>query len=213
MVVLAFQRANVAIQIYSELVEDPLLEGRQFMFNHLTQVLVAARFAANKHRHQRRKDPGASPYINHAIDVATILADQGGVTDVTLLVAALLHDTVEDTETSIEELNDHFGDQVGALVAEVTDDKSLPKQRRKQLQVETTPQKSVGAKQLKIADKISNVRDLSEDSPADWDLARKIEYLNWAQAVVAGCRGVNPQLEILFEQVAAEALQRLAPEV
>ena len=182
------------------------------MSNDSLQILRAARYSATKHRNQRRKDPEGLPYVNHTIEVAMILAEQGDVTDVKLLMAALLHDTVEDTDTSFRELAESFGDEVRELVAEVTDDKSLPKQRRKELQVETAAQKSVRAKQLKIADKICNVRDLSGDSPANWDLTRKIQYLDWATAVVAGCRGVNSQLESAFDQEVRLARKRLSTE-
>ena len=182
------------------------------MSNDYLQILCAARYSATKHRDQRRKDPAGSPYVNHTIDVATILAEQGGVTDVKLLMAALLHDTVEDTDTSFHELAASFGDEVCELVAEVTDDKSLPKQRRKQLQVETASEKSERAKQLKIADKICNIRDMSGDSPANWELTRKIQYLDWATAVVEGCRGVNSQLESAFDQEVCQARERLSTE-
>jgi guanosine-3',5'-bis(diphosphate) 3'-pyrophosphohydrolase len=180
------------------------------MSRDLSRILLAASFSARKHRNQRRKDAEESPYVNHAIEVATVLAVEGGVTDVDLLVAALLHDTVEDTQTTLEEVATHFGDDVKGIVGEVTDDKSLPKQRRKQLQVETAAHKSARAKELKIADKICNVRDIDRDSPANWDTARKIQYMKWATAVVDGCRGVNPQLEALFDELVVSVRQRLS---
>ena len=177
--------------------------------NEIEHLLHAATFAAEKHRDQRRKDVEASPYINHPLAVATLLAADGGVTDVELLTAALLHDTVEDTRTSREEISHHFGNAVSALVAEVTDDKALPKARRKELQVKNAPHKSERAKQLKLADKICNIRDLDADSPANWDVKRKAEYLNWAVRVIDGCRGVNASLEQLFDQAVLQARERL----
>lgn len=177
--------------------------------NETELLLRAAAFAAEKHRHQKRKDADASPYINHPLAVAALLAGTGGVTDVELLAAALLHDTVEDTETSHAEICASFGSGIGALVAEVTDDKSLPKARRKQLQIENAPHKSERAKQLKIADKICNVSDIDAISPANWDMERKSLYLDWAMCVIAGCRGVNQALEGLFDQAIAEARERL----
>lgn len=171
--------------------------------------MLAASFAADKHRDQRRKDTGASPYINHPLAVAAVLANDGGVTDAELLTAALLHDTVEDTAASHDEIMELFGQEVGDLVAEVTDDKSLPKERRKQLQIENASHKSDRAKQLKIADKICNVRDIDAASPADWDADRKAQYLDWAICVVDGCRGVNQTLDQLFDQVMIEARDRL----
>lgn len=170
----------------------------------LESILGALRFAAAKHRDQRRKDHKASPYINHPIDVAELLLRAGKVVDVELLQAAILHDTIEDTETTPEELEDVFGVAVRTLVEEVTDDKTLPKADRKRLQIEHTPKVSAGAKQIKLADKTSNVRDMAHAPPRDWPLERRIEYLEWSREVVAGCRGVNASLEEEFDRVAAE---------
>lgn len=175
----------------------------------MARILRAAEFAALKHREQRRKDPASSPYINHPLNVAAVLADAGGVEDADLLIAAILHDTVEDTQTTPAELRAHFGDAVEHLVAEVTDDKSLPKEKRKELQVAHAPHKSDAAKQLKLADKICNVRDMTDDSPAGWPPARKVQYLDWATKVISGCRGVNPELERLFDEEMAAARGRL----
>jgi guanosine-3',5'-bis(diphosphate) 3'-pyrophosphohydrolase len=169
-------------------------------------LLHALAFAAERHRRQRRKDAEASPYINHPIAVATILADAGAATDEPLLVAAILHDTVEDTESSFDEVETRFGATVANLVREVTDDKSLPKELRKQLQIEHAASASARGKQLKIADKISNLRDIASSPPADWSLARRRQYLDWARAVVAGCRGVNVELDRAFDEALAEAL-------
>ena len=179
------------------------------MSNDLSRLLFAATFAADRHRGQRRKGPGASPYINHPLAVAALLADDGGITDVELLMAALLHDTVEDTHTSRDEITELFGNAVGDLVAEVTDDKSLPKERRKQLQIENAAHKSDRAKQLKIADKICNLRDIDAASPAGWDRDRKAQYLAWAVQVVEGCRGVNSALDQLFDETISQARDRV----
>ena len=168
-------------------------------------LLKAIAFAAEKHRRQRRKDAEASPYINHPIAVATVLAGEGGVSDQATLLAAVLHDTIEDTQTSFAELEGHFGPAVAALVREVTDDKSLKKDERKRLQVEHARASSPRAKQIKIADKISNVRDIAVSPPADWPLERRREYLTWSERVVAGCRGVNPKLDQAFDETVGEA--------
>lgn len=164
-------------------------------------ILRAIKFAADKHRNQRRKDAEQTPYINHPIAVAETLASIGGVNDVDLLLAAILHDTVEDTDTTPEELEEQFGSAVRTLVAEVTDDKSLPKAERKRLQIENTPHKSDNAKQLKLADKLCNISDITFHSPSAWPLDRKLDYITWAEQVVAGCRGVNAKLERHFEKV------------
>jgi len=162
-------------------------------------------FAADKHSRQRRKDADASPYINHPIAVAAVLAVEGDVTDGPTLVAAILHDTVEDTETTFEELSGQFGEDVSNLVHEVTDDKSLDKAVRKQLQIEHAAKSSAKAKQIKLADKICNIREIMSGPPADWSLQRRYEYLDWAQKVVCGCRGVNEKLEQVFDNAMKQA--------
>ena len=171
--------------------------------------LHALTFAAEKHRNQRRKDADASPYINHPIAVASVLATEAAVSDEATLLAALLHDTVEDTGTTLQELEQLFGTEVAALVGEMSDDKSLPKETRKQLQVEHAPGASPKAKRLKIADKICNIRDVAENPPAGWSLDRRREYLDWTERVVAGCRETDPVLEALFDRALRDARIRL----
>lgn len=170
-----------------------------------TRLLMALAFAAEKHRHQRRKDAAASPYINHPIAVANTLAVEGRVTDEAILLTACLHDTVEDTETTFEEIEEIFGTEVTNLVRNVTDDKSLEKAQRKQLQIEHAATASDKAKQIKIADKICNVRDITNSPPQDWSLQRRSEYLEWSQKVVSGCRGVNLRLERAFDDAIKKA--------
>ncbi len=157
-------------------------------------LLKAIEFASRKHSTQRRKDKEASPYINHPIAVAHLLADTGGVTDPVTLMAAVLHDTIEDTETTAEELEAQFGPAVREVVEEVTDNKSLEKAVRKQRQIDHAPNLSKQAKTIKLADKIANVQDVTDAPPAHWDLARRIDYLEWTESVVAGCRGTNAPL-------------------
>ncbi len=157
--------------------------------------------AAGKHQGQRRKGVDASPYINHPIGVAHLLADIGGITDLDTLVAAILHDTIEDTETTADELEKQFGRTVRGVVVEMTDDKTLDKAVRKQLQIEHAPDLSPRAKAIKLADKISNMRDVLESPPADWSRARRIEYLDWTERVVAGCRGTNDHLERHYDEI------------
>ena len=175
----------------------------------LGEILRALGFAADKHRNQRRKDAEASPYINHPIAVACVLAGEAGLSDSVLLLAAILHDTVEDTETTFEELRREFGVEVATLVHEVTDDKSLPKVHRKQLQIEHATTASPRAKCLKIADKICNVRDVTASPPVNWPPRRRREYLDWAAQVVDRCRQVEPALDKIFdEDVLSGALGR-----
>jgi (p)ppGpp synthase/HD superfamily hydrolase len=173
--------------------------------NPVSKVLEAALFAAEKHRHQRRKDHAATPYINHPLGVAKIMCE-AGIEDVDVLVAALLHDTVEDTETTPSELAERFGPRVASLVAEVTDDKSLLKAERKRLQVATAADKSDGARLIKIADKIANLRDLADHPPA-WDDERMEAYRVFSAEVIAQATGVSAQLDAM---AAAELVKRSA---
>lgn len=158
-------------------------------------LLETVHFAAEKHRNQRRKDPEETPYINHPIGVARILSHEGGVTDIEVLQAALLHDTVEDTDTSVAELEAAFGPTVARIVQEVTDDKSLPKQERKRQQVEHAPHCSHQAKLVKLADKLYNLRDLNRCTPTGWTAERVQEYFLWASQVIKGLKDTNPALE------------------
>ncbi|MDH3251810.1 MAG: HD domain-containing protein [Ignavibacteria bacterium] len=164
-------------------------------------LLKAVHFAAEKHREQRRKDRAASPYINHPIEVAHLLATLAGVTDSDTLIAAILHDTIEDTETTAEELEQEFGGRVRSLVEEMTDDKTLPKELRKQLQVENAPGISEAAKCIRLADKICNVRDVTDAPPEHWSIERRRGYLDWTEEVVSGCRGVHETLERHYDDV------------
>ena len=172
-------------------------------------VLSAASLAATRHTTQRRKDAVASPYINHPLALADILASEGGVEDAEVIAAALLHDTVEDTETSIEELVTRFGERVASMVAEVTDDKSLDSAERKRLQIVKAASKSPGAKLVKLADKIANLRDLASAPPADWSDERRLGYFEWARNVIYGLRGSNTSLEAAFDKAYARGIRSL----
>jgi (p)ppGpp synthase/HD superfamily hydrolase len=175
-----------------------------------TILLKAVQFAAVKHQTQRRKDVDASPYINHPIEVAHLLADVGGVTDLDTLVAAILHDTIEDTETTPGELEEEFGPTVRKVVEEMTDDKTLEKAMRRELQIKHAPTLSYRAKAIKLADKIANMRDVIENPPSHWPPARRIEYLEWTERVVAGCRGTNAALERSCDEVLKKGRTTLA---
>ena len=165
----------------------------------VAQLFTALGFAAHKHRDQRRKDVDATPYINHPIAVAKVLIDIGKIDDINILCAALLHDTIEDTETSAEELTREFGPAISEIVQEVTDDKTQPKQVRKQAQIDHAPHLSTKARAVKLADKISNLRDVSDCPPPDWTLERRQEYFDWAKRVIDGLRGDWPELEEAFD--------------
>jgi guanosine-3',5'-bis(diphosphate) 3'-pyrophosphohydrolase len=165
-------------------------------FGLLTRALA---FAARKHRDQRRKDAEASPYINHPIALAELLVHAGGIDDPVVLAAALLHDTLEDTETTLAELRAAFGAEIAAIVAEVSDDKSLEKQERKRLQIEHAPALSHRARLVKLADKTCNLRDVADHPPAGWSLRRRQEYFDWARSVVDRIRGTHAALESVFD--------------
>jgi guanosine-3',5'-bis(diphosphate) 3'-pyrophosphohydrolase len=167
------------------------------------RIVDAAAFAADRHRHQRRKDVHATPYINHPLQLAHVLMAEGDVDEVDTIIAAILHDTIEDTKTTADEIEARFGKEVAGVVMEVTDDKSLSKERRKQLQVEHAAHLSRRAKAVKLADKICNLRDVAASPPAGWELARKQEYFDWAKRVVDGLRGSYPKLEQAFDEAYA----------
>ena len=173
-------------------------------------LLEALQFATVKHRHQRRKNSEAVPYINHPIEVATTLWKVGGIREITTLMAALLHDTLEDTDATEQEILEQFGKEVLSLVEEVTDDKNLSKQQRKLKQIETAPNKSIAAKQIKLADKICNIYDIAHSPPCDWSLERRQEYLDWTMKVIAGLRGTNSALETHYDTILSQARATIA---
>jgi guanosine-3',5'-bis(diphosphate) 3'-pyrophosphohydrolase len=170
----------------------------------IRKVLEAACFAAQKHVNQKRKGAAGEPYINHPLEVAQLVSSALSEPDADLVAAALLHDTVEDTDVTEEELIRRFGADVAALVAEVTDDKSVEKQERKRLQIEHAPKKSVRAQTIKLADKISNLRGILTSPPANWSLQRQQEYIAWAKQVVDRLAAPNPVLKAEFANTLAK---------
>jgi (p)ppGpp synthase/HD superfamily hydrolase len=181
----------------------------------LAALLRAAEFAAHAHRTQRDKGELGGPYVNHLIEVARLLADAGA--PLTVVLAGLLHDTVEDSDQDPDSITHdrlvaEFGETVARIVAEATDDKSLPKETRKALQVKQAPQTSDAAKMLKLADKISNLRAITASPPANWDHARRVEYVGWAGRVAVGLKGANPALDALFDATYRDAMTQLAHE-
>ena len=174
----------------------------------LMQFARAADYAARRHIAQRRKGERGEPYINHLTEVTALLAEATDGADPVLLLGGLLHDVVEDTDATIEDLSEHFGTEVADLVAEVTDDKSLPQAERKRLQIETVARKSQRAKLLKIADKTSNLRSLVASPPMEWTGQRLADYVDWAARVVDACRGLNTALDAAFDTAYAQARAR-----
>ena len=176
----------------------------------LPMLSRALRFAALKHRRQRRKDAEASPYINHPIAVLSILSEEAAVDSTHVLCAAVLHDTIEDTETSAEELEAAFGPDVLQTVLAVTDDKALPKAERKRQQILRASSASHEARLVKLADKIANLRDLADQPPHDWDAARRLAYCSWAMDVIDQLRGTHAELERLFDLAHARCVAMVA---
>uniref|UniRef100_A0A7E4VTP5 Guanosine-3',5'-bis(diphosphate) 3'-pyrophosphohydrolase MESH1 n=1 Tax=Panagrellus redivivus TaxID=6233 RepID=A0A7E4VTP5_PANRE len=168
-------------------------------------IVKATDFAARRHRMQRRKDPHQTPYINHPVGVAYILTNEAKITDPIILAAAILHDTVEDTKTTHEELLEVFGKEVATIVAECTDDKSQPTAVRKQAQIDNGASHSRHAKIVHLADKLYNLRDLERVAPIGWDRKRIREYANWSRKVLEQLTGAHPGLE----QSVAEVIDRL----
>jgi (p)ppGpp synthase/HD superfamily hydrolase len=174
-------------------------------------VLRAADMAARWHVHQRRKGIAQEPYINHLLEVASLVAEATGGTDPDAVIAALLHDAIEDQGVASEVLASEFGQNVADIVLEVTDDKALPKVERKRKQVENAGKKSHKAKLIKLADKTSNLRTIAISPAADWSVERRLEYIEWAKSVVTGLRGTSPWLEQQFDEAAAVAVRSLNP--
>ncbi len=181
-----------------------------------TKVFKALEFAAVRHKHQVRKGEVKIPYINHPINVVTLLTEYEE-NETNLLSAAALHDVIEDTakgKNEIDELSkiikEEFGDKVLEIVLEVSDDKTLPYQERKRLQIKNTPFLSNEGKKLKISDKICNIRDMMKHPPTDWSADRKATYLEWAKNVIEGARGVNPNMEAYFDKIIQKAYHSLA---
>ena len=171
-------------------------------------IIDAIAFAAYAHRNQRRKDKDKTPYINHPLALMRTLAVEAGTTDEDVLRAAALHDFIEDCcgpgkEWTVEEgrnlVRERFGETVLEYVEALTDDKSLEKEERKRRQIEHAPHAPHGAKLVKLADKIANLRDIVATPPADWDEDRRRHYFDWAERVVAGIRGAHPGMESLFD--------------
>ena len=173
----------------------------------LKLIINAAVYAAEKHKYQRRKGFNQVPYINHPLKVAEVLINCGEE-DINMIIAAILHDVIEDTDATTEELSEKFGATVSQLVLELTDDKELPIAERKELQVQNSQYLSVSAKKIKIADKICNISDIVH-YPLEWTLERRLGYLEWTEQVIEGCRGVQPELEAAFDAVLKDGLEQL----
>lgn len=177
--------------------------GEGLIQKDIIRIIDAIEFAAEKHRFQVRKNPDQTPYVIHVIGVADNLIAIGKVREADIIIGGLLHDTVEDTQTTFEEIEKRFGQHVASFVNEVTDDKSLPKEERKQLQIEHAPDKSAGAAQIKLADKLYNLTDLFNNPPSDWEKERVDQYFRWAKSVVDHLPWVNASLKNSVDSIIA----------
>lgn len=200
---LAHENAKVLKQFdaFAETLKKAYVSGEGLIHKDIYRIIDAITFSADKHRFQVRKDPEQTPYIIHPMGVANILMTIGNVRDVDIIIGALLHDTVEDTQTTFGEIEQRFGMRVANFIREVTDDKTLPKEARKQLQIEHAPEKSAGAAQIKLADKLYNLTDLAKAPPIDWEKERIDAYFRWAQSVVDRLPWVNAPLKRGVDQV------------
>ncbi|XP_073984679.1 metazoan SpoT homolog-1 isoform X2 [Rhodnius prolixus] len=164
-------------------------------------LIKCVNFCAMKHKDQRRKDVESTPYINHPIGVACILTEEAGITDPNVIMAALLHDTVEDTNTTFQEIEMMFGPKIKSIVEEVTDDKNLAAPVRKQLQIDHAKSSTYEAKLVKLADKLYNLRDLNRSTPVGWSEKRVTEYFEWSAKVVNNLRGTNKSIEDKLDEL------------
>lgn len=176
--------------------------------NQLCLIADALKFAADQHRDQRRKDSFAAPYINHPIELMHTLIFDGKILDIDTIVGAILHDTIEDTGATYAGIAKRFGLSVAVIVDEVSDDKSLPKEERKLLQIEHASLITAKSQAVKVADKICNGRDLIRCRPVGWDDARVSTYFNWARTVVNQIRPVWPDFVDVFDDVFNQAAAR-----
>jgi len=178
-----------------------LTKDNKMVEGELALLLRVTEFAASKHRDQRRKDNARTPYINHPIAVANIISNEGEVHDINILCAAVLHDTVEDTDTTFEEIEEYFGQHIRSIVEECSDDMNLPVNIRKQKQIDYAPIASYEAKVVKLADKLHNLRDIERDTPVGWGEERVHAYFRWASEVVKGLKGTCAPLEQRLEEM------------
>lgn len=202
--VLTLAKGNLNVIHQFDEFAETLLTDKELTEGEIHKIIDAIVFSAEKHQFQTRKDSLKTPYIIHPIGVACQLIQIGNVHDKDILIAALLHDTVEDTDTSFEEIREMFGPQVESLVREVTDDKSLPGPERKRLQIENASHKSIGAAQIKLSDKLYNLFDLANNPPPDWAKERIDAYFVWASQVVNNLPLVNPALKRAVDAVISD---------
>lgn len=167
-------------------------------------VLEAVGFAAEGHNGQLRENPEKTPYIIHPIRVTEHLMTIANVHERDILVAALLHDTVEDTKITFADIQKSFGTTAEGYVRELTDNMSLPQEERMKLQIETAPKKSLAAAQIKLADKYDNLKSLQSNPPATWDQKKIDEYFLSAKKVTSSLPAANVPLKKAVDDVISQ---------
>jgi len=209
-IVSSYSQGNVKVLKMNQIFLTKLqsLAGKDISDKDIARILDALVYSSIKHQHQTRKDTEQTPYIIHPIGVANHLLTLGNVREADILIGALLHDTVEDTDASFEEIELIFGKRIERIVREVTDDKSLPKMERKRLQIEHAPHKSREAALIKLGDKLYNLNNLLNNPPPDWTKERIDEYFQWAAKVVNGLPPVNSALKNAVDGTIATYWQR-----
>jgi guanosine-3',5'-bis(diphosphate) 3'-pyrophosphohydrolase len=192
---------------FQHCIESIYKAGEGWIEKDVHAMLDAVQFAANKHSLQLRKDLAQTSYMIHPLSVTHHLITVGGVRDPDIIIAGLLHDTLEDTMTHYEEIANLFGKRAADFVQEVTDDKTLPKEERKRLQIMHAPLKSAGAAQIKLADKWDNLTDLLKSHPIGWPEQRIQAYFEWAKKVIEALPWVNAALFCAVKETLREKIQ------
>lgn len=176
----------------------------------MQQIFKALQYASIKHKGQIRKGRDRAAYINHPIAVANTIINVGKIEDENTIIAALLHDVIEDTDTTEQDISEAFNSEIAQIVLEVSDDKHLSIEERKALQIKNAPHLSDEAKIIRVADKICNIRDVIDFPPITWNKKRKIIYLNWTRNIVDQIRNTNISLETLFDKYYTEGISKIS---
>ncbi|HEC60508.1 hypothetical protein LCGC14_0950780 [marine sediment metagenome] len=175
------------------------------MMNETSQLIEAFLFAAQAHKEQRRKGNGGAPYINHLIEVVSLLSSTAKVDDTDILIAAALHDILEDTPITVTEITKRYGSNVLSYVQAVSDDKALTLIERRAKQLKSMNESSDPIKYIKLADHCSNIASL----PPTWDKQRLKEYIGWSQSVAEKCFDVSEPLAVEYRKRYLVALRHI----
>jgi (p)ppGpp synthase/HD superfamily hydrolase len=169
----------------------------------IEKLFEALEYASKLHKDQRRKGNGGSPYVNHLIEVASLLSRVAEVTDHEVIIAAILHDVLEDTEAREGDIFDRFGGTVLAYVKHVTDDKLLSLEKRRIAQLKSIENSSSQIQLIKLADHCSNIASL----PPSWDRARLESYISWSHSIAVHCYSASEELAKVYKKRYDSALE------